>query len=182
MAASSNPNSMATAHPGAGTSYSVQEAQILANSLTDAVMTANTLTSTSISKNLIQTVTVSLTAANIIAMYAAPVVLIAAPGSGLTIVLLDAVFKFTATATQFTAGGTTALQIDSTANGAGVKPLTTFADTVIKSASSSIQQLQSAAGTVLASNKGIYISNDTAAFATGTGTATVNITYRIIAA
>lgn len=182
MAASSNPNSMATALPGAGTSYSVQEEQIKANSLTDAVMVANTLTSTSISKNLIQTVTVSLTAAQLIAMYAAPVVLIAAPGTGLTVVVLDAVFKFTATATQFTGGGTVQLQYDSTTHAGGVTPLTTFADTVITSASSSIQQMQSAAGTVLASNKGIYISNATGAFAAGTGTATVNITYRIIAA
>lgn len=182
MAASSNPNGLRVVLPNAGGGFAVQGSEIFAGTIADDNLAANTLTSASISKGLIQTATVTVTSAQIKTLYSAPTQIIAAPGSGLTIVMLGGVVKANMTATQYTGGGTFVLQYDSTVHGAGVTPLTTFANTVIQSASTTIQQLQPAAGTVLASNKGIYASCDTADFATGTGTLTVIVTYQVVSA
>jgi hypothetical protein len=129
--------------------------------------------------------TVSLTAANIIAMYAAPVALIAAPGAGKSILVSKLAFTITRTATAFADGGAAIIQYGATVNGGGTQALdSTIASTVITGAAGTTVTARNgaiisdlAAATI--QNAGLYISNATAAFATGTGTATVNIWYMI---
>lgn len=134
----------------------------------------------------VQHKTVSLTAANLIAMYATPVVLIAAPGSGKSIVVTKLAFTITRTATAFTGGGAAIVQYHTTANGAGQQALdSTLASTVITGAAGTSVSFRngaviSDAASTVTQNKGLYISNDTAAFAAGTGTATVDIWYVVL--
>ncbi len=127
---------------------------------------------------------VSLTAAQIIAMYTTPVVLVAAPGSGKTIAVVKAIVRLTGTATQFTGGGATIIQYHSTANGAGTNACdSTIAGASIDAATGLVTFVRN--GAVLSdttnalSNKALYISNDTAVFAAGTGTAVVDIWYAV---
>jgi hypothetical protein len=127
--------------------------------------------------------TVSLTAANIIAMYAAPVVLIDSPGSGKSIVVQRAVVTMTRTSTAFTGGGVVILQYGSTANGAGTQSVdsTVAAAVVTGAAGTTVTARTGAVISDLAATSSrdtaLYVSNATAAFAAGTGTATVDLWY-----
>lgn len=129
--------------------------------------------------------TVSLTAANLIAMYATPVVLIAAPGAGKSIVVQRAAFTITRTATAFGNGGAAIIQYDSTTHGGGTQALdSTLASTVITGAAGTSVSFRngavvSDAASTVTQNKGLYISNATGAFDTGTGTASVELWYYV---
>lgn len=126
---------------------------------------------------------VSLTAAQIIAMYTTPVVLVAAPAAGKAIAVNKAIFTITRTATAFTGGGAAIIQYDSTANGAGTNACdSTLASTVITGSSGTSATLRN--GAIISDSsaitaKGLYISNATAVFAAGTGTATVDVWYTV---
>lgn len=125
---------------------------------------------------------VSLTAAQINGMYAAPVLIIAAPGTGKSIAIVKAQFVITRTATAFANGAAAIIQYDSTVNGGGTQACdSTIAATVITGAAgTSFTQRNGAIisdSTATIVNKGIYLSNITAAFDTGTGTATVDVWY-----
>lgn len=127
---------------------------------------------------------ISLTAAQINGMYAAPVVVIAAPGSGKAISIVKAQFVITRTATAFADGGAAIIQYDSTVNGGGTQACdSTIASTVITGAAGASHTIRNGAvtsdSTATIVNKGIYISNDTAAFTTGTGTATLDVWYTV---
>jgi hypothetical protein len=128
-------------------------------------------------------VQVSLTAAQIIAMYTTPVVLVAAPGTGKTIAVSRCIFTITRTSTAFTGGGANIIQYDSTANGAGTNACdSTLASTVVTGASGTSVSLRNGAvisDSAALQNKGIYISNATAVYAAGTGTATVDVWYTL---
>lgn len=134
----------------------------------------------------LQHVTKSLTAANLIAMYTTPVVLIAAQGAGKSIVVQKLVFTITRTSTAFTGGGAAIVQYAATANGVGTQALdSTLASTVITgSAGTSISfrngAVVSDAASTVTQNVGLYISNATAVFAAGTGTASVDIYYYVL--
>lgn len=129
--------------------------------------------------------TVALTAANIIAMYTTPVALIAAPGAGKSIVVQKVAFTITRTSTAFTGGGAAIIQYAATANGAGTQALdSTLAATVITGSSGTTVSFRngavvSDAASTVTQNVGLYISNATAVFAAGTGTATVDLWYYI---
>lgn len=128
---------------------------------------------------------VSLTAAQIIAMYTTPVVLVAAPGAGKSIAVNKVIFKIVRTATAFTGGGAAIIQYDSTANGVGTQACdSTLASTVITGAAGTSVSLRNGAivsdSTATIVNTGLYISNATAVFAAGTGTATVDVWYTVI--
>jgi hypothetical protein len=126
---------------------------------------------------------VSLTAANMIAMYTTPVVLLAAPGTGKVITINKVLFAITRTSTAFTGGGAAIIQYDSTANGGGTNACdSTLASTVITGSSGASYSTRN--GAVISdssaiANKGIYISNATAVFAAGTGTAVVDLYYTV---
>lgn len=127
---------------------------------------------------------VALTAAQINGMYAAPVVLIAAPATGKAIAVNKLMFTITRSATAFASGGAAIIQYDSTVNGGGTQALdSTLAATVITGAAGTSISTRNGAiisdstATIVA--KGIYISNATGAFTTGTGTATIDIWYTV---
>ena len=130
-------------------------------------------------------VEVPLTAAQIIAMYTTPVLVV--PAVPEKAIIVDSVeFIMQGTATQFTSGGVVSVQYNSTANGAGTSvQASTFAATVVTGATAvtySTRPPASLSAVATASIKGIglYISNATGVFATGTGTAIVRVTYRLV--
>lgn len=128
---------------------------------------------------------ISVTAAELIAMYTTPKLLVAAPGASKSIAIVKVIFKITRTATAFTGGGAAIIQYDSTANGGGTQACdSTLASTVITGAAGESHSIRNGAiisdSTATIVNKGIYLSNATAVFAAGTGTATVDIWYATV--
>lgn len=127
---------------------------------------------------------VSLTAAQINGMAAAPVEVIPAV-AGKAIILDDMVLDLTGTATQFANGGVVNLQYKNTATGAGTTLHADIAASVVTGATGRIitervaKDLSSIA-TADITGIGVYISNKTAAFITGTGTARVIARYHLI--
>lgn len=147
------------------------------NSLNDVV-------SDDIDPTLIKYVTVNLTAAQINGMAAAPVVIIPAV-TGKAIILDDMVFDLTGTATQFANGGVVNLQYKETATGAGTTLHADIAAAVVTGATARtitqrIAKDLSSTATADITGQGVYISNKTAAFITGTGTAKVIVRYHLI--
>lgn len=129
-------------------------------------------------------VTVTLTAANLIAMYTTPVQVVA-PVAGFNIIVDSVDFDITRTATAFTGGGVVAVQYANTANGAGTATHATITATVVTGAAgrtvtARIPVVQSDIATASITGIGLYISNQTAAFAAGTGTASCIIKYHLI--
>ncbi len=136
--------------------------------------------------NLIYT-TVALTAAEFNGMYAAPKLLVAAPGANKLIVLERAVLAMTFVAAAYAAGGVVGFQYDSTVHGAGVAASNTEAAADFFAAASTAFQFNGVAGNTVAIspfsttvNKALYLSNLTQAFTTGDGTWVAHIWYKII--
>lgn len=127
---------------------------------------------------------VQLTAAQLIAMYATPVALIpAVPGKSIIVDAFE--FIITRTSTAFTGGGVVAPQYDSTANGAGTAATATVAATVVtgaagKTITARIPVVQSDIAQASIEGIGLFLSNATAAFAAGTGTAVARIAYHLV--
>jgi predicted RecA/RadA family phage recombinase len=128
-----------------------------------------------------QTATATLTAANIIAMNGAPVSVLAAPGAGKAIVVNNVLFEITTTSTAFTGGGV--VTFNYTGGSVPVHAGSVPAATVTAGAGTTNTLLGPAVaanGTVVPANTGVSVTNGTAAFAAGTGTAKVFIQYRIV--
>jgi hypothetical protein len=127
---------------------------------------------------------VAMTAAQFNGMYAAPVLLVAAPGANKMIIVNNIQLVMTYGSAAFAAGGVVAAQYDSTANGAGVNASTTEAAADFFQTASTVFKLGQ--GLVLSpfstcANKGIYLSNLTQAFTTGTGSSfIVKTNYKVI--
>jgi hypothetical protein len=126
-------------------------------------------------------ISVPITSAQILAMSATPVQLLAAPGTGKNIVIKDVMFTMVTTSTQYAGGGAVVVQLGSTALGAGVNTLqnTLAASVVTAGAGTSYNILDAANAYVGAANTGLFLSNQTAAFTTGTGTMIVDVWYSI---
>jgi hypothetical protein len=124
--------------------------------------------------------TVSLTAANIIAMRTTPVTILAAPGAGKAIIVSAILFEMTTTSTQFTGGGTVNFPYH---GGSNCVPGVILAAVVTTTAGTSNTLLgpdNSTNGLTVPANTGIDITNGSAAFAAGTGTAKVQIWYSVV--
>ena len=123
--------------------------------------------------------TVNLTAAQIIAMNATPVALIAAPGSGAAIIVDNITFKMVTTATAFTGGGAVEFRYT---NGSGTKVTADVAAAVVTAgAGTSFTNVRGIEASLTATaNAAIVVTNATAAFAAGTGTAVVTIDYHVV--
>jgi hypothetical protein len=124
---------------------------------------------------------VNLTAANIIAMNATPVSILPAPPTGYALIVDQILFEMTTTSTAFTGGGAVSFVYHggSVAPHAGSIP----ASVVTAAAGSSNTLLGGAVatnGTTIPAATGIDITNATAAFAAGTGTAKVKVWYSIV--
>lgn len=154
------------------------------NSVTTGKIAANTIISDDIAVDVIQYVKVPMTAANFNGMYAAPFVLIAAPGVNKMIRVHDITYEVDYGGAQFAAGGVVAAQFDNTANGAGVAATaTTAAATFNAFAADGVVGAVGALASATAAatnNKGLYLSNQTGAFTTGTSTVDVHICYSIV--
>ena len=116
-------------------------------------------------------------------MEATPVQLIAAQGGTKSILIDRVAFTITRTATAFTGGGAVQIQYGNTANNGGTQALdSTIASTVITGAAGTTITYRNGAiisdlAAASIQNIGLFITNATAVFAAGTGTATVDIWY-----
>ena len=129
------------------------------------------------------TTTVSLTAAQIDSMYTTPISLIAAPGAGNAIWVSRVVFEMTTTSTAFTGGGAVSFPYHGTSTNSASS---TIPASVVTSATPGttytvLGESVTANGTTVLANTGVDITNASAVFATGTGSAKIIITYSVIA-
>ena len=130
------------------------------------------------------TASVAITAAQFNGMYAAPKLLIAAPGANKTLIVNRMQLIMTYGSANYAAGGVVAAQYDSTVHGAGVLATNSEAAADFFAAASTVFNFNGAV--VLAPfstsvNKGLYLSNATQAFTTGDSTFVANIQYNILA-
>lgn len=126
----------------------------------------------------------TLTSANLLGMYAAPVIMITAPGANKAIVIHRFEIEHVFVSAAYAAGGATLLQYGNTVHGGGpaATGTLTFAglwDQVASTASAAAGAMTGVARTALV-NTAVYISNDTAAFTTGDGTAQYTVWYSIV--
>jgi hypothetical protein len=134
--------------------------------------------------NILRVASVAVSAAEFNGMYAAPKLLIAAPGANKQIIVDQMELVMTFVSAQYAAGGVVAAQYDSTVHGAGVLATATeaAADFTGAAASTTFRSFGSTAVAPFSTtvNKGIYLSNATAAFTTGDSTFVAKIHYRIV--
>ena len=127
-------------------------------------------------------VTISATQFN--GMYAAPVLLVAAPGANTLLVFDKLVLEQTYGSAAFAAGGVVGVQYDSTADGAGVIASSTLSAATFFVTASTTYAMGAATAALPFSttvSKGLYLSNLTQAFTTGTGSAfTAKVWYKIV--
>lgn len=134
--------------------------------------------------NLVRYASVAITAAEFNGMYDAPKLLIAAPGANNMIIVDQMELVMTYVSANYAAGGVVAAQYDSTVHGGGVLATNSEAAADFQASASTVFKFNG--GVLLApfttcANKGIYLSNATAAFTTGDSTFVAKLHYRIIA-
>lgn len=150
----------------------------------DVTMTnAGVFSVVSIAGTLLKYAAVTITAAQFNGMYAAPKLLVAAPGANRLLVLDKVILAMTYGAAAYAAGGVAAVQYDSTINGAGVIASTTLAAAVFQATASTAWTFN--AGVVAypfatTVNKGLYLSNITGAFTTGDSDMVAHVWYKDI--
>jgi hypothetical protein len=126
-----------------------------------------------------QSTTLSLSAAQIIAMGTTPVEIVAAPGAGKAIIVDSVTFKMVRTATAFTGGGDVEFRYT---NAEGDKVTADVAEALVDTAGAAtafanVRGIEASITPV--ANAAIVITNATAAFAAGTGTAVLTIEYHV---
>jgi hypothetical protein len=157
------------------------------NSGTVAVPSWNSIsevTSAEVAQDVQKVLEVSLSAANIIVMYTTAVEVVPAV-AGKAIIVDDIVLDLTGTATQFTGGGVVGVQYKNTANGAGQMVHANIAASVVTGATARIitHRVGADISSIATANivgQGLFISNKTAVFANGTGTAKLILRYHTI--
>lgn len=147
---------------------------------------ANAIDTSKLALNTVQYAQVAMTAAEWNGMYGAPKLLVAAPGAGKRIDVICCVLRMAFVSAQYAAGGAVGLQYDSTVHGAGTAASATLAAATVNAyaASSNVGLAPTLASSAITTteNKGLYISNATAAFTTGDSTWHIDLTYRIVTA
>lgn len=143
----------------------------------------NALVAAGTSPLLLKYATVAITAAEFLGMYAAPKLLIPAAGANQLLLLDRLELVMTYNSAAYAAGGVAAVQWDATASGAGVVASSTLAATVFQSTASTSWNMN--AGVVPAAfattvNKGLYLSNLTAAYTTGNSPMVAHVWYKVI--
>lgn len=159
----------------------------VANNLSDLNSVPAALLNLGLGPTVINYTTVAITAAQFNGMYAAPKLLLAAPGANKIIVLQRAALLMTFVSAAYAAGGVVGFQYDSTVHGAGVAASNTEAAADFFAAASTAFQFEGVSGNTVAIspfttsvNKGLYLSNLTQAFTTGDGTWVAHLWYSII--
>ncbi len=131
-----------------------------------------------------QAASVAVSAADFNGMYAAPKLLVPAPGANKLLILDSLTLVETYNSAAYAAGGVAAVQYDSTVNGAGVIASTTLsAATFQVTASTSFQFNRGVVPAPFTTtvNKGLYLSNITQAFTTGNSAMVAHVNYHVIA-
>ena len=135
------------------------------------------------------TLTPAVTLTNFLAAYATPLLIAAAPGAGLVYTNVRAVMTFTYGSAQLANGGDSFIQYSSTANGAGPMATSSVSGVGIAALSASGSWAYGSGATTASPatptvvNAGLYLTNATAAFITGTGcTFALKLRAEIIAA
>lgn len=163
--------------------YSTADGTLMKYRLTN---TAGVVTSTLQGDSGVVRSSTTLTAAQFIAGYATPILVLPAPGANRMYTDVTAQYILTYGSAQFAAGGATGLQYGNTANLGGTKVTATTAGASIAALTANSAWAQVAVTVVpvalaTAVNAGIYLSNDTAAFTTGTGASLlVNVNARVV--
>lgn len=161
----------------------VTAAKLASDAVTTVKILNGNVTSAKLEDTLLHYAAVAVTAAQFNGMYAAPKLLVAAPGANKLLVLDKVQLAMTYGSANYAAGGVAAVQYDSTANGAGVIASTTLAAATFQAAASTAWNFN--AGVVAETfttcvNKGLYLSNITAAFTTGDSAMVAHVWYKII--
>jgi hypothetical protein len=118
-----------------------------------ADIAAASVTSAKMAEDVARTIQVALSSAQILALSATPVSLIPAPGAGEIVIVDSILFKMVRTATAYANGGAAYAHV------AGIE-----------------------ASITPVANAAVIVTNATAPFITGTGTAQVSVRYRIVTA
>lgn len=118
-------------------------------------------------------------------MYGAPIALIGNPGANKAILIEQLLLDFTAGDTQYTAGGAVIAQYGNTVHGGGVNACSaTIASATINALNAdsalTLNNFTGPTATATAINAGVYLSNQTAAFATGDGTFNWYAWFRVV--
>lgn len=130
--------------------------------------------------------TVSLTATEILGMYAAPPLLLAAPGAGKLILIDSMLWDVAYDSAQYAAGGAIAAQYGATIHGAGPAASGTLAAATLNAVAANSYLSNAGSSAVLnvaktaAINTAIYLSNATAAFTTGNSPVTLYVKYNVV--
>lgn len=144
---------------------------------------ANKVLSSMVSPLLLKYTTVAISAAEFNGMYAAPKLLVAAGGANTLVVLKQCQLVMTYGAANYADGGVAAVQYDSTINGAGTIASTTLAAATFQAAASTTFTFNPGVVALPHStcvNKGLYLSNITAAFTTGDSDFVAHVWYATI--
>jgi hypothetical protein len=149
--------------------YSSADASLITYRL---VNTAGVITTTFVSGVATFNPTVSLV--QFLAAYATPLLVAAAPGAGLVYTNVRAVMTFTYGSAQLANGGDSYLQYTNTANGAGPQATSSVSGAGIAALVASSAWAYGSGSTVISpatptvTNAGLYLTNNTAPFITGT--------------
>ncbi len=151
--------------------------------VTTGKLAANAVTSDKLAVTTVQYAAVPVSAVEFNGMYAAPKLLVAAGGANTLLVLDKCDLLMTYNSAAYAAGGVAAVQYDLTANGAGVLASSTNAAAAFQAAASTgfvfnggvVPQTFSTCV-----NKGLYLSNLTAAFTTGNSAMVAHVWYKLI--
>lgn len=123
---------------------------------------------------------IEISSADILAANATPKVLVTAPGAGRIVIVDRIILKMVRTATVYANGG--ALEFRYT-NASGAKVAADIAASVVTTGGAGTE-FNTVAGVVTSltpvANAAVVMDNATAAFITGTGTAVIEIQYRIV--
>lgn len=165
--------------PAAPTSGNFPQASGVAGLLVDSGFGVN---------NVLRYASVAISAAEFNGAYAAPKLIIAAPGANNLLVVDRIELIMTFVSAAYAAGGVVAFQYDSTVHGAGVLASNAEAAADFFAAASTTFMFNGNAGNTVgivpfstSVNKGLYLSNLTQAFTTGDSTFVCKVHYRIVA-
>jgi hypothetical protein len=154
--------------------------------VTGAKIAANAVDYANLALDVSASATVTLSAAQIKALYDTPVQLIAAPGAGKLVIIDNILWDIAFGTTQYTAGGVLAAQYGNAAQGAGPVASGTLAAASLNGvAASGFLSNGGISGSLSVTkaaslNTAVYLSNQTADFATGDSTATLYVRYRVV--
>lgn len=161
----------------------VTTTKIADGDVTTAKLDDDAVTSAKLDPQVLQYAVVNLSAANILAMYGAPVQVLAAGGANTLHLVEHAVLMMDYNSIAYAAGGVIGLQYGNTANLAGELATATIPAANIQGAADTADMVAGAltSGALTAvENQGLFISNQTAAFTTGNSPFQLHLWYRTI--